>query len=240
MLETIVPEWLTLWLTENWVALIHVIMIDVVLAGDNAIVVGLAASQVAPQLRARVIFWGIAGAVVLRIAFAGVTTQLLEIIGIMLAGGLLLLWVCWKMYRQIREHTARPMNSVGAAAVATTNLHGARELSFRAAIFQIILADVSMSLDNVLAVAGAAKGNTAVLAIGLAVAIVLMAVASHYIASLLARYSIIMWVGLLIILYVALDMTFEGAKDIACKGYGTGCQLSLLQWMRDVLHAIVS
>jgi predicted tellurium resistance membrane protein TerC len=116
-------------------------------------------------------------------------------------------------------------------------MNEARMMSFGAAIWQIILADVSMSLDNVLAVAGAAKGNTAVLVIGLAVAVVLMAVASHFIAGLLARFPIIMWVGLAVILYVALDMIYDGAHDVACKMYGVSCQMEFWQWLRDGLFA---
>jgi YjbE family integral membrane protein len=195
------------------VALFQVIVIDVVLAGDNAIVVGLAASRVAPELRARVIFWGIAGAVVLRIAFAAVTVQLLSIVGLLLAGGILLLWVCWKMYREIR-HEPKPA-AVGAQAV-TDDAQAAGTLSFWSAITQIVIADVSMSLDNVLAVAGAAKGHTWVLIVGLGVAIALMAVAATYIAKLLARYPWITWVGLAIILYVAADMIWRGLHEVVC------------------------
>jgi YjbE family integral membrane protein len=225
MLGTIVD-----WFGQNWAALANVIMIDIVLAGDNAIIVGLAASQVAPNLRAKVIFWGIAGAVMLRIVFAALTTQLLQVIGLTLAGGLLLLWVCWKMYQQIREH-ARDAQSAfdghGKPLTAT-----AKQLSFAAAVWQVIVADVSMSLDNVLAVAGAAKGSNLVLVIGLAVAITLMAVASHYIASLLVRYPSIMWIGLLVILYVAADMIYAGSHEVACKGYGVGCQADLWKWLK--------
>jgi len=228
MLETLVE-----WFNLNWVALANVILIDVVLAGDNAIIVGLAASQVAPHLRSRVIFWGIAGAVILRIAFAGVATQLLQIVGLTLAGGLLLLWVCWKMYRQIQQHTAMPeAHSLGAAAVATSNQ---ANMSFWAALGQIIIADVSMSLDNVLAVAGAAKGSPAVLIIGLAVAVVLMAVASHYIAGLLTRYPAITWVGLVIILYVAFDMIYDGSHEVACQAYAVGCQTDAWHWLKSTL-----
>lgn len=233
MFETIAE-----WMSHNWLALANVIMIDVVLAGDNAIVVGLAAAQVAPHLRAKVIFWGIAGAVVLRIAFAAVTSQLLQIVGLTLAGGLLLLWVCWKMYRQIVQHTAAAQpHALGAAAVGegeggTSRI---REMSFWAALVQIIIADVSMSLDNVLAVAGAAKGSPIVLVIGLAVAVVLMAVASHYIAKLLTRYPSITWLGLLIILYVACDMIYDGSHEVACKGYEVGCQTDLWQWATSSL-----
>lgn len=200
------------------IALAQIIMIDVVLAGDNAIVVGLAASRVAPELRARVIFWGIAGAVVLRIAFAAVTTQLLAIVGLTLAGGLLLLWVCWKMYREVVA--ADPVaHSLGAAATTASQGDGVgqvRAMSFWAALGQIIIADVSMSLDNVLAVAGVAKGNTWVLVVGLAVAIVLMAIAANFIAKLLSRFPWITWIGLLVILYVALEMVWSGGYEVAC------------------------
>jgi YjbE family integral membrane protein len=195
------------------IALLQVIVIDVVLAGDNAIVVGLAASRVAPELRAKVIFWGIAGAVVLRIAFAGITVQLLAIVGLTLAGGILLLWVCWKMYREIR-HVPRPA-SVGAQAVSG-EAQATGALGFWSAITQIVVADVSMSLDNVLAVAGAAKGHTWVLVVGLAIAVVLMAVAATYIARLLARYPWITWVGLAIVLYVAADMIWRGSHEVVC------------------------
>jgi YjbE family integral membrane protein len=205
---------------DQLLALLQVIMIDIVLAGDNAIIVGLAASRVAPELRKKVIFWGIAGAVVLRILFAAITAQLLAIVGIMLAGGLLLLWVCWKMYRELRIHFASPeAHSLGAAAAgagAATAGAATQTMGFWPALNQIIIADVSMSLDNVLAVAGAAKGHTWVLVVGLAVAVVLMAVAATYIAGLLARYPWISWIGLAVILYVALDMIFAGGTDIAC------------------------
>ncbi len=203
---------MTDWLAQNFVSLMNVIMIDVVLAGDNAIIVGLAASQVAPELRKRVIFWGIAGAVILRIAFAGVTTQLLALTGLLFAGGILLLFVCYKMYRQIREGQHSPdefSDEALAKAGAPKN-----PMSFGAAVWNIVLADVTMSLDNVLAVAGAAKGSTSVLIIGLAVAVVLMAIASTYIASLLAKYPWITWIGLLIILWVALSMMWDGWNQI--------------------------
>jgi YjbE family integral membrane protein len=196
------------WFAANGVALLNVIMIDVVLAGDNAIIVGLAAAQVAPEHRARVIFWGIAGAVILRIAFAAVTAQLLAITGLTFAGGLLLLFVCWKMYRQISQ------GQHGAGDAAAGAGTPAKTMSFRAAVTQIVLADVTMSLDNVLAVAGAAKGSPLVLVIGLAVAVVLMAVASSYIAKLLEKYPWITWVGLLVILWVSLSMLWDGWNQI--------------------------
>ncbi len=215
------------WLQQNSIALINVIMIDVVLAGDNAIIVGLAASRVAPELRTRVIFWGMAGAVLLRVAFAAVTVQLLAIIGLLLAGGLLLLWVCWKMYREIRRghaHAASAQN--GAVAPG-------QPMSFGAAVTQIIVADISMSLDNVLAVAGAAKGSNVVLAIGLGVAVLLMAVAANFIARLLGRYPWVTWIGLLIIVYVALDMIYDGGREVACAAWkGRWCAPDLPGMLR--------
>ena len=228
------------WLSLNWLALSNVIVIDVVLAGDNAIIVGLAASQVAPHLRARVIFWGIAGAVVLRIAFAAVASQLLQIVGLTLAGGLLLLWVCWKMYRQIVQHASTPQpHALGAAAVGGESAARVRDMSFWAAIGQIIVADVSMSLDNVLAVAGAAKGSPLVLIIGLAVAVVLMAIASHFIARLLAKYPSITWIGLVIILVVALDMIYDGGHEVACKAYELGCHMDAWQWAKGAVMPFI-
>ena len=200
------------WLNANGMALLNVIIIDLVLAGDNAIIVGMVASRVEPEMRAKVIFWGIAGAVVLRILFAAVTVQLLQIIGLLIAGGLLLLWVAWKMYRHIKEGQVDPDkysadNLARAAAPA-------KPMKLGQAVFQVIVADITMSLDNVLAVAGASKGSTLVLVIGLAVAIILMAVAAHYIARLLVRYPWITWVGLIIIVYVALDMIWDGFGDV--------------------------
>ncbi len=206
------------WYRQNFVALVNIIMIDLVLAGDNAIIVGLAASRVPKEIRSRVIFWGIAAAVVLRIFFAAITVQLLAIIGLTLAGGILLLWVCWKMYRQIT--TGDHHGNIGA-----TQPQG--DLGFWSAVGLITVADVSMSLDNVLAVAGAAKGSTLVLVIGLAVAIILMAVASHYIADLLVKYPWITWIGLLIILWVSLGMIYEGSHEVTCKAFNFGCSESL-------------
>ena len=214
------------------IALTQVIVIDLVLAGDNAIVVGIAASRVAPELRSRVIFWGIAAAVALRIAFAAVTMQLLAIIGLTLAGGILLLWVCWKMYREIRHHPKAM--SVGAAVVTEERAVGT--LGLWSAVTQIVIADVSMSLDNVLAVAGAAKGHTWVLVVGLGVAVVLMAVAANYIAKLLARFPWITWIGLLIIVYVALEMMWRGSLEVVCTYVPPAvCGRGLISALADLL-----
>ena len=198
-------------LSQQLIALAQIIIIDFTLAGDNAIVVGLAASRVDPRIRAKVILYGIVGAVVLRILFAGVATQLLTIVGLTFAGGVLLLWVCWKMYREISVAHPQPAFA-GASGPSET-----QTMSFGAAITQIIIADVSMSLDNVLAVAGAAKGELWILVVGLTVAIVFMALLSAYIAGLLARYPWISWIGLLIIVYVALEMIWTGTHQIGCQ-----------------------
>jgi YjbE family integral membrane protein len=202
-------------LSTQLVALLQIIVIDVVLAGDNAIVVGLAASRVAPELRARVIFWGIAGAVVLRILFAAVTQQLLAIVGLTFAGGILLLWVCWKMYREIRSGAVEHETAEGKPhALGADVAEVARPMSFWTAVVQILIADVSMSLDNVLAVAGAAKGHLWVLAVGLLLSIILMAIAASFIAKLLARYHWITWIGLAIILFVSVDMIWRGSIEL--------------------------
>jgi YjbE family integral membrane protein len=220
------------WLQQNFLPLLNVIVIDVVLAGDNAVIVGLAASRVREEMRGRVILWGMVGAVVLRIVLAAVATQLLAIVGLMLAGGLLLLWVCWKMYWELKHQGAK---RVGAHGVAKAGQAVSRPLPFRAAVSQIIVADISMSLDNVLAVAGAAKGSPLVLIIGLVVAIVLMAVAANYIANMLVRYPWISWIGLLVIVYVALDMVFDGSREVACAAWqGIWCAPDLPSLFRGL------
>jgi YjbE family integral membrane protein len=219
---------MTAGLYEQIVGLVQIIIIDIVLAGDNAIVVGMAAATVAPALRAKVIFWGIAAAVVLRIAFAVVATKLLVIVGLTLAGGILLLWVCWKMYREIVDG--------GYADGTTQAVDGAEagSVGFRRAVTNIVLADVSMSLDNVLAVAGAAKGNTTILIFGLVLSVVLMGWAAAVIAKLLKKYPWITWIGLLVILYVALDMIWRGSHQVACNtGWPFFCQHTLFDVMKS-------
>jgi len=223
------PEW---WRTHS-VALFNILMIDLTLAGDNAIVVGMAASRVRKEIRNKVIFWGIAGAVVLRILFSAVAQQMLQVVGLTLAGGLLLLFVCWKMYKQIMEDHQPSMDDIerNLASNATTGA----DATFWSALWTIILADLSMSLDNVLAVAGAAGESTLVLVIGLALAIVLMAVASGYIARLLHSYPWIAWIGLLIILYVALDMIYRDSHQVACQAWGVGCSETIWQGVKHRL-----
>ena len=202
-------------LSQQLVALAQIVMIDLVLAGDNAVVVGMAASRVAPELRAKVILWGVGGAVALRVLFSAVAMQLLAIVGLTLAGGVLLLWVCWKMYRELmasREH------ALAVAGAPPGSMEETREpMSFGSALVAIVAADVSMSLDNVLAVAGAAKGDFWILVIGLTIAIAFMGLASNYIAKLLARHHWIAWIGLLIVLYVALEMIWTGSHQIGCR-----------------------
>lgn len=193
--------------------LLSVVIIDVVLAGDNAIVVGMAAAGLPVEQRRRVIVLGIAAATVLRILFAYFAVALLAIIGLTLAGGVLLLWVSWKMYREIREtHTGEPVVEPGVAN-CTGRLPAPRSSS-REALTRIVLADVSMSLDNVLAVAGIARDHFWLLAFGLLLSVALMGIASTWIARLLDRHYWISWVGLGIITFVALRMIWDGSTEI--------------------------
>ncbi len=190
-------------------AFFQVIMIDLVLAGDNAVVIGLAAAGLPREQRARAILVGIAAATVLRIGFAGIAVELLAIVGLLLAGGILLLWVSWKMWRELRGPNAADTE----AALAVGEAHVPRK-TFAQATWQIVMADVSMSLDNVLAVAGAARDHPAALIFGLSLSIVLMGLAASLIAKLLNRHRWIAYVGLAIILYVALDMIWRGALEV--------------------------
>ncbi|WP_086998986.1 TerC family protein [Rhizobium sullae] len=190
-------------------ALLQVIAIDLVLAGDNAVVIGLAAAGLPAVQRKNAILVGILAATVLRILFASVTVQLLSIVGLLLAGGLLLLWVCWKMWRELRLQHANG-GEFGQEGAASTG----PKKTFMQAATQIVIADVSMSLDNVLAVAGAAREHPTVLVLGLALSIAMMGVAAGIIARLLNRHRWIAYVGLLIILYVALDMIHRGILEV--------------------------
>ena len=196
------PDWL--------IALWQVLLIDIVLAGDNAIVVGMAAAGLPAEQRKKAILWGIIAATVMRIAFASITVQLLAIVGITLAGGILLLWVCWKMYRELRAGGHDNAEEALAEAEQT-----APRKTLPQAITQILVADVSMSLDNVLAVAGAAKDHPYILIFGLAVSVVLMGVAATLIANLLTKHRWIAWVGLLVILYVSGKMIWDGTNEVA-------------------------
>jgi len=188
-------------LLSELAALLQVVLIDLTLAGDNAVVIGLAVTGLPAQQRRLAILIGVGGAAILRIGFGAITLQLLQIVGLLLAGGVLLLWVCWKMFRELR----RPAHGA----------HAKGPSSLRDAIVQIVLADVSMSLDNVLAVAGAAEGHFWVLALGLALSVVLMGVAANFVARLLEKYRWIAWIGLLIVLFVALRLIWDGGWDVA-------------------------
>jgi YjbE family integral membrane protein len=199
-------------------ALGQVIMIDLVLAGDNAVVIGLAASGLPKDQRNKAIFVGIIAATVLRILFASVTTQLLQVLGLILVGGILLLWVCWKMWRELQNGHGQE-EGVEAVTGDDINADGrvgapAGRKTFAQAAWQIIIADVSMSLDNVLAVAGAAREHPGVLVIGLILSIALMGLAASFIARLLQKHRWIAYVGLAIILYVALDMIYRGILEL--------------------------
>lgn len=199
-------------------ALGQVIMIDLVLAGDNAVVIGLAAAGLPKDQRNKAIFVGIIAATVLRILFASLATQLLQVLGLILVGGILLLWVCWKMWRELRDGHAEE-EGVEAVTGEDVNADGsiagtAQRKTFAQAAWQIIVADVSMSLDNVLAVAGAAREHPGVLVIGLALSIALMGLAASFIARLLNRHRWIAYVGLAIIFYVAIDMIWRGVLEI--------------------------
>ncbi len=205
-------------------ALFQVLMIDLVLAGDNAVVIGMVASRVAPENRAKVIMWGLGAAVVMRICFALITVQLLQVVGLLFAGGILLLWVAWRLWRDIRQAELEKAG-VKAAAAATDHVDtpadhvpAIQPMSMKQAVLQVAVADVSMSLDNVLAVAGAAHDHPYIMVFGLALAIALMGVAATYVAKLLHKYHWLSYVGLLLILYVALMMMYEGSHDLPRLG----------------------
>jgi len=205
--------------SENLAMFFQVVMIDLVLAGDNAIVIGLAASGLPQEQRAKVILVGMIAATILRILFAGITTQLLKLVGLVFAGGLLLLWVCWKMWRELRTSAEEENEAAEALVGYDINADGtiaapASRKTFAQATGQIIVADISMSLDNVLAVAGAAREQPVVLVFGLVLSIALMGVAASYIARLLQNHRWIAYVGLAVILYVALEMIYRGTLEL--------------------------
>lgn len=207
-------------------AFLQVIMVDLVLAGDNAIVVGVVAASLPKEQRARVIFLGIAVATVMRVGFAVITTQLLQIIGLTLAGGLLLLWVCWKLWREVEaQRKERKAEAALAAAAAGggsvtgghAHPHGHAKpppKSMGKAVMQIVLADLSMSLDNVLAVAGIARDHAWVLVFGLVLSVALMGAAATLIANLLRRWPWLVYIGLAIILVVACKMIYEDSINV--------------------------
>ncbi|MDD9810736.1 MAG: YjbE family putative metal transport protein [Gammaproteobacteria bacterium] len=201
----------------------QIIIVDLVLAGDNAIVIGLVAAKFSAAQRRRVIFYGVGAAVLMRILFAVITVQLLQIIGLLLAGGLLLLWICWKLWRDLRappEAKAHGVDGDGNGDGDTAGAGNGKDATvtsdppLRSAIMQIVVADVSMSLDNVLAVAGIAEGHTLLLVFGLALSVALMAFAATLIANMLERHRWIGYVGLVMILYVALKMIYTGTLQL--------------------------
>lgn len=197
----------------SFAAFLQVIAIDLVLAGDNAVVIGMAAMGLPPRMRAKAIVIGILAATVLRILFALMATQLLAFTGLLLAGGLLLFWVCYKMWQELRgeQHADEAQHALHTAEAL---VHSSARKTLGQAVGQIVIADVSMSLDNVLAVAGAAQRHMEALVFGLALSVLLMGVASSLIARLLAHFRWIAWVGLAVILYVAVRMVYEGADQV--------------------------
>jgi YjbE family integral membrane protein len=202
---------------ETLAALLQVVMIDLVLAGDNAIVIGLAAAGLAPEQRKRAIVVGIVAATVLRIILAGIATQLLQVLGLLLAGGILLLWVCGKMWRELRTASQGQQEADEMLVDREPKDDGTaagRRKSFSPAALQIVVADVSMSLDNVLAVAGAAREHPLVLAFGLVLSVTLMGIGANLLGRLLQKHRWVAYIGLAIILYVAGEMIYRGADEL--------------------------
>lgn len=191
-------------------AYLQIILINVALSGDNAIVIGMAAAGLRPDVRGKAILAGIGSATVIRIVFAIAASQLMAVTGLLLAGGMLLLWVCWKMYCDLRE----PDETDSSGEHVTAG----REKTLPQAVVQIIIADVSMSLDNILAVAGAARTNLFALVFGLILSVLLMGLAASVIARLLTRFHWIAWVGLGIVAYVAVTMVYSGADQVIGGG----------------------
>jgi len=203
---------------SGFVALLQVILIDITLAGDNAVVIGMAASRVPEAMRRRVLFRGLAGAVVLRVILAFFALSLLHQLGLTLAGGILLLWVCWRILRDLTnaqgERAASALVRFQFRAQPSAAANANLKPNLRRAVFQIVFADASMSLDNVLAVAGAAHGHPYVLALGLLLSVALMGVAVTFVARLLRRHPWVSYAGLLIVLYVSITMIVNGSNEV--------------------------
>ncbi len=200
---------------EAWLAFAKVVMIDLVLAGDNAIVIGMAAAGLPKEQRNKALIAGVVAATILRVAFATIAVQMLKVIGLVFVGGLLLLWVSWKMWRELRA--SDPRNNVAGSLEADHKLSsqgGRKAKTFSQAVMQIFVADVSMSLDNVLAVAGAAREHPYVLIAGLILSIALMGLAASLIARLLQKFMWIAYAGLAIIFYVAVEMIYRGSLEM--------------------------
>ena len=210
--DAIVHDFSNITEPAAFTAFIQVLLIDLVLAGDNAIVVGALAAGLPADQRRKVILIGVGAALVLRIGFALVVQQLLGIVGLVLAGGILLLWVAWRMWRDIRGGHGESAGSPEIAGDEDSGLRPAK--TFAAAAWGVAIADVSMSLDNVLAVAGAAREHPGILIVGLIFAVAMMGVAANIIAKYIERYRWIAWVGLLVILYVAIKMIWDGWHDV--------------------------
>ena len=195
--------------------LFQVVLINLVLSGDNVIVISLAAAGLPQAQRGKAILMGIIAATVLRILFAGLATQILQTVGLLFAGGILLLWVCWKIWRELCASSASSIEAAAkAGAIPEADAEGEPRKTLVQAIWQIIAADVSMSLDNVLAIAGAAREHPFVLIFGLALSVAMMGAAASFIARLLQNHLWIAYVGLAVVLYIAVEMTFRGTLDI--------------------------
>ena len=207
-------EFANLFAPGAFAVLLQVVMIDAVLAGDNAIVVGSLAAGLPANERKKVIAIGITAALVLRIIFALLVTQLLQIVGLVLAGGLLLLWVAWRMYRDLRPSPAAVIDVPGPDDFSSVTGPPPAK-SFAAAAWSVAVADVSMSLDNVLAVAGAAREHPEIMIVGLVLSVALMGVAANFIAKYIERYRWIAWIGLAVIVWVAGKMIWEGWGEVA-------------------------
>jgi len=203
------------WIVADIAALVQVILIDLALAGDNAVAVGLAAAGLPTEQQRRAIFWGIVMALVLRIVFAGITIQLLAIPGLLLVGGLLLFWVAWRMWSDLKAHrpvtVGDPVAGEHAAEAVVTG--GKKPKTFASALFTIVLADVSMSLDNVLAVAAVSRHNEAIMAFGLILSVVLMGVAASFIARVIEKHRWIATVGIVIIIFAGIRMVWEDGHN---------------------------
>ena len=204
-----------------------IIIADLILSGDNALIIGMAAAGLSPELRARAIMFGMIIAALLRIVFAVVATKLLAVPGLLFIGGLLLCWVCWRLYCEIREGIdEKAEHAMDEAENPAAGYTGPPRRTLAQALWTITIADVSMSLDNVLAVAAIADGDTNLLIFGLALAILLMAFAATLIMKILTKYPWISWLGLIVLVYVAGEMLFRGTFDI---NYGVGPMLGLVE-----------
>jgi YjbE family integral membrane protein len=212
--QHIVDDFSNIGTPSAMAAFIQVLMIDLVLAGDNAIVVGALAAGLPADQRKKVIAIGVLAALVLRVGFALIVTWLLGIVGLVFAGGLLLLWVAWKMYRELHSHDGAAAHSPGSPEIEGDEHSGVKPAkSFASAAISVAVADVSMSIDNVLGVAGAARDHPGILIVGLIFAVALMGLAANVIARYIERFRWIAWIGLAVIVYVSLKMIYEGWVD---------------------------